>query len=117
MTMRNACAALVLAGGLIGGQALAQGADEDVKCMIASNIFVKAETDQAKRQVAVLSSYFYLGRVDGRLSGAQLSAALKSQAGAITPQTAGPIMTACAKRLQSTAAAMQTMGKELAPKK
>ena len=96
--------------------AAAQGADQDVRCLLASNLFTKAEKDPAKRQVAVLSSYFYLGRVDGRLAGAQLAAALKSQAPAITAQTAGPIMTACAKRLQSAGVAMQMLGKQLGGK-
>ena len=93
--------------------AIAQGADGDVRCLLASNLFTKAEKDPAKRQVAVLASYFYLGRVDGRLSGTQLAAALKAQAPAITPQAAGPIMTACAKRVQSAGTAMQMLGKQL----
>jgi len=102
---------------LTGVPAAAQGANEDVKCLLAANLFVKAEKDPTKHQIAVLSSYFYLGRVDGRLSGAQLTAAIKAQAPTITPQAAGPIMTACAKRLQSAAMAVETIGKSLTGKK
>lgn len=91
----------------------AQAPADDMKCMLASNLFVKAEKDASKRQVAVLASYYYLGRVDARMSGAQLSAAMKAQAPSITPQTAGPIMTACAKRLQSAGMAIQTIGSQL----
>jgi hypothetical protein len=98
---------------LAASPADAQSTNEDVKCLLASNVFVKAEKDPGKRQVAVLSSFFYLGRVDARLAGAQLGAAMKAQAPTITPQTAGPIMTACAKRLQSAGMAVQTIGNGL----
>jgi hypothetical protein len=113
MNVRVACAVGWAAMVLMSAPAAAQGADQDVRCLLASNLFTKAEKDPAKRQVAVLSSYFYLGRVDGRLAGTQLSAALKAQAPAITPQTAGAIMTACAKRVQSAGVAMQMLGKQL----
>lgn len=105
--------ALVLAG----SPAAAQNSNEDVRCLLASNLFTKAEKDPAKRQVAVLSSYFYLGRVDGRLSGQQLAAALKAQAPTIKPESAGAIMTLCAKRLRSAGMAMQTLGKQLEAEK
>lgn len=98
---------------MTGNAAVAQGANEDVRCLLASNLFTKAEKDPAKRQVAVLASYFYLGRVDGQLSGQQLANALKSQAPAIKPESAGGIMTACAKRLRSAGMAIQTLGKQL----
>lgn len=92
---------------------VAQAADEDVRCLLASNLFVKTEQDPGKRQVALLSAYFYLGRVDGRLAGAQMSSALKAEAAQLTPQTAGPTMTACAKRVQSAGTAIQVMSKEM----
>ena len=104
---------LALALALAGAPAAAQTADDDVKCLLASNLFTRAEKDPAKNKVAVLASYFYLGRVDARLSGQQLAAALQKQAGALTPQTAGPIMTACAKRLQGAGMAIQAVGKGL----
>ncbi|MFD1611980.1 hypothetical protein ACFSCW_09220 [Sphingomonas tabacisoli] len=116
MKMRNvlaAAAALVLTG----APAMAQSADEDVKCLLASNLFTKAEKDPAKNRVAVLSAYYYLGRVDARMPGSQLAAAMKKQAATITRQTAGPIMTACAKRLQSAGMAIQTLGGQLSTKK
>ena len=101
---------------LTAGAAQAQGPDQDVRCMIASNLFVKAEKDPARRQVAMLASYFYLGRVDARLSGAGLAGALKAQSAAITPASAGPVMTECAKRMQSAGMAMQTLGRQIGAK-
>jgi hypothetical protein len=88
-----------------------------VKCLLASNLFVKNEQDAAKRQVAVFSSYYYLGRIDAHFSGAQLSAALKAAAPTITAATAGPTMTACAKRLQGATVAIQALGKSISASK
>jgi hypothetical protein len=96
-----------------GLSSAARAADEDVRCLLASNLFTKAEQDPAKRQVALLSAYFYLGRVDARLNGTQLAAALKAEAKAINSAAAGATMTACAKRVQSAGAAIQVMGKDL----
>jgi hypothetical protein len=117
MELRYAFAAAALALALTNAPAAAQTANDDVKCLLASNLFVKAEKDPGKHQVAVLTSYYYLGRVDARLAGAQLTAALKAQAPTITADNAGPTMTACAKRVQSATMAIQTVGKSLAPPK
>ncbi len=106
--------ALIALTGLSGA---ARAANEDVRCLLASNLFAKAEKEPGKRQVALLSAYFYLGRVDARLSGQQLAVALKAEASTMTPESAGPTMTACAKKVQSAGAAIQVMGKGLqAPK-
>jgi hypothetical protein len=113
MNLRIAFAAAGLAMSLTSVPAAAQTANEDVKCLLASNLFVKAEKDPGKHQVAVLASYYYLGRVDARLSGAQLSAALKTQAPTINAENAGPTMTACAKRVQGAAVAIQALGKSI----
>lgn len=95
--------------------ALAQTAQDDVKCLLASNLFVKAEKDAGRRQVAVLSSYYFLGRVDARVPGAQLAAMMKAQAATLTPQNAGPTMTQCAKRVQGAGVAIETIAKTLNP--
>lgn len=113
MKVRSVSAAAAAALVLAGAPAAAQSPDEDVKCFIASNLFTRAEKDPTRNRVAVLASYFFLGRVDAKLSGQQLAAALKAQSAAITPETAGPIMTACAKRLQGVTVAIQTIGKDL----
>jgi hypothetical protein len=117
MKLRVAFAAAGMALALTNAPAAAQTTNDDVKCLLASNLFVKAEKDPGKHEVAVLTSYYYLGRVDARLAGAQLSAALKAQAPTITAENAGATMTACAKRVQSATMAIQTVGKSLTPPK
>lgn len=109
MRFLTAAAALTLA--TLPG--IAQAADEDVRCLLASNLFVKNEQDQGKRQVALMSAYFYLGRVDGRLSSAQLATELKAEAAQISTETVGATMTACARRMQSAGTAIQVLGKQI----
>ncbi|HYZ48945.1 MAG TPA: hypothetical protein VE567_08640 [Sphingomonas sp.] len=101
---------------LASGPAAAQGASEDVRCLLAANLFAKSEKDPAKQQIARFSAYYFLGRVDARLSGSELMTSLKSQGSAITAQTAGPIMTSCAKRVQSAGMAIQTLGRQAGTK-
>ena len=113
MRLRKALGVAALGFAVVSGPAAAQGVDEDVRCLLASNLFTKAEKDPAKRQVATMAAYFYLGRVDARMSGQQLAAALKAQRTALNAETAGPIMTACAKKLQSAGLAIQTLGKQI----
>lgn len=117
MNVRSALGAALIGLTLTGAPAGAQVANEDVKCLLASNLFVKNEQDAAKKQVAVFSSYYYLGRIDARLSGTQLSAALKAAAPTITAESAGPTMTACAKRLQGATVAIQALGKSISTTK
>lgn len=97
--------------------AIAQTADQDVRCMIVANIFANAEKDASKRQVAGAARLFYLGRVDARMSGAGLKAALIAQAKTVTPENAGPAMTACARSMQGKMAALQAIGQSTPAKK
>lgn len=89
--------------------ASAQSAIEDARCLLAAGVFVRGENDPAKRQVAFAVRYFYLGRIDARAAGAQLKALLAEQAKGLTPANVGPIMTTCARSLQSKEAALKTL--------
>jgi len=99
--------------GLGSAPALAQTPAQDVQCLVASNIFAQAEKDAKKRQVASMATVFYLGRVDARLSGAQLKASLAEQAKAVNAQTVGGIMTSCAKSMQGKMAALQAVSQQV----
>ena len=61
MNVRNMRGAALIVLALAGAPAAAQAPNEDVKCLLASNLFVKNEQDAAKKQIAVFSSY-YLSR-------------------------------------------------------
>ena len=99
---------LVLAA-LMAAPALAQTAEQDVRCLIVSNIFSQTEKDAGKRQVANAARLFYLGRVDARIAGPALRNTLVAQAKGITAENAGPAMTACARSMQGKMAALQAL--------
>ena len=98
--------------------ALGQGqATNDVRCLMASNLFAKASKDPKARKVADASKLFYLGRVTARLSEQQVRAQIVAQTKTITRANAGNVMNACARRMQSGAAMVERVGKQLAARK
>jgi hypothetical protein len=88
----------------------AQSVDDDVRCLLASNFFRRAEKNPAQQQVAAASSAFYLGRLDARISTQQLKTALLTQAKAMTAASVGPTMNGCAKHLAQKGLALQSLG-------
>ena len=106
-------AAMAAALGSVG-PLQAQTVDQDVKCLMVSNIFSQTEKDEGKRRVATTAALFYLGRVDARVAGPQLRAAMEAQAKTINPASAGPTMTECARTMQGKMAALQAMSKPAA---
>jgi hypothetical protein len=94
----------------------AQTAAQDVQCLMASNIFSQTEKDAGRKRIAETAKLFYLGRVDARLSGGQLRDTMSAQAKSITANNVGPIMTGCAKTMQTKMAAVQAIGEASRPK-
>jgi hypothetical protein len=101
--------AILILAALMAAPATAQTAEQDVRCLIVSNIFSQSEKDAAKRQVASAARLFYLGRVDARIAGPTLKNSLVAQAKGITSENAGPAMTACARSMQGKMAALQAL--------
>ena len=85
----------------------AQSVDDDVRCLLAANVFARAEKDPAKRQLSMAASVFYLGRLDARISNDQLKNAVQAQAKTMPAASLGPTMTNCAKRLTEKGLAMR----------
>jgi len=90
--------------------AVAQSVDEDVRCLLAANVFARAEKDPAKRQLSMAASVFYLGRLDARISNDQLKTAVQTQAKTMPASSLGPTMTNCAKHLTEKGLAMRAFG-------
>ena len=97
----------------VGAPATAQ-ATTDVKCLMASNLFSKAAKDPKARTVAEAAKYFYLGRISGRLNEQQIRAQMQAQAKTITKANAGNVMNSCIRQMQSGAAVIERVGKQLA---
>jgi hypothetical protein len=90
-TRRIAIAAALLA---TGGTAAAQTATE-ARCIILSNVFAKDAKDATAQKLAEASLYFYLGRIAGQPTAAQMKAVMDQQAKTITQANAGTLMQDC----------------------
>ena len=102
----------MMTGAVMGAFAVAapvaaQSVDTDVRCLLAANVFARAEKDAAKRQISMAASVFYLGRLDARISNEQLKTAVQAQAKSMPASSLGPTMTACVKRLTDKGVAMR----------
>ena len=115
-TIRLVRAVTILAISVLATPASAQ-AGNDVKCLLASNLFAKAAKDPKARTAAEASKLYYLGRIHGRLNAAQLKAELLAQQKGISPKTAGAIMNGCARQMESGIKLIQGVTQQLAPKK
>ncbi|MCA1653612.1 MAG: hypothetical protein ABR588_01030 [Sphingomicrobium sp.] len=113
MSRLSISAAVALGLTVLSAPAAAQGVDQDVRCLLLSNAFAKAEKDPAKRNIAVGSGLYYFGRVDARLSGDALRNQILAQGKLLTNQNAGPLMTACAQQLQVRQRLLLTLGQSL----
>lgn len=107
MTRKMITIGAALAALAVAAPVAAQSVDNDVRCLLAANVFARAEKDAAKRQISMAASVFYLGRLDARISNEQLKAAVLAQAKAMPASTLGPTMTACVKRLTDKGVAMR----------
>lgn len=108
-----AAAALMLAA----SPAAAQNINQDVRCLMVSNLFSVAAKDPKARQLAAIAGFFYLGRLDGRLTDAQLEARIKSEQASLTNANAGSTMQRCGEYMQQRGKALQTIGRKLVPAK
>ena len=111
MPTRSLVAAVLLTA---AAPAAAQPADQDVRCVLAGNAFGATEKDPARKQLALATALFFGGRVDARLSPAQMKAAVTVQGRALTTARLPETMTACAAQFQAKERAMQAIGQEVA---
>jgi hypothetical protein len=102
---RIAMAAALL---MSGGAAVAQSAT-DAGCILVSNAFAKNAKDDNAKKLAEASLYFYLGRLGDSATPAQLKTLFEQQAKTITDAKAGPMMNACASKLQAKMQMLQSM--------
>jgi hypothetical protein len=87
---------------LHGFSVQAQGQPSDVKCLLLSNLYAKAATDEKAKTTALQASFFYLGRMTGPAG--ELQSRLLEEAKTIDPQKSSDAMEACAKAMVARAA-------------
>jgi len=96
--------------------ASAQSSQNDVRCFLVSNIFAKAAKDPKARKLAEAGAYFYLGRMDGRMSGIQLNRAMREQSKTLGAANASAVMAGCARYMQASAKSFRSLGGQLPQK-
>jgi hypothetical protein len=92
-----ALAAMLLA---TTGAATAQSAN-DARCILLANAFANQAKDANQQKIAEDSIYFYLGRIGGQPTAAQMKAALDAQAKTLNDNNAGALMGECVKAVQA----------------
>lgn len=113
MKIRTLAVSLLLAG--LAWPATAQTVPQDVRCLLLSNAFGQAGTDDRAKQMARQSLIFYLGRLDGRAEAQAITAAVRTEGPAIDPKKASDEMNGCVARMERTQQMIQTAVRAAAP--
>jgi len=85
----------------------AQAVDGDVRCLLASNVFIQRDKDPARKQLAMAAQAFYLGRLDARISNEQLKTAVQAQARTMTIGSLPATMDGCVKHMAQKGLALR----------
>jgi len=115
--MKFAAVSLVVLAGLIGATPAHAQAGNDVRCLMASNLYAKASKDQKQKLAAEATRLYFVGRIHGRLNATQLKAELLAQQKTINPKNAGDVMNGCARQMEAGMKLIQTTSQQLLPKK
>jgi hypothetical protein len=86
-----------LAAATLSAQTSARTVTDDARCLFLSNAFATQATDPARRQLAVSTGAFFLGRLDGKASPAAIRGAFNAN-GSLTVVQAKAMMNACVAR-------------------
>ncbi|GAA3894577.1 hypothetical protein GCM10022276_12150 [Sphingomonas limnosediminicola] len=84
-----------------------------INCLLVSNAYARSETNPKAKVVAQQTFYFYLGRLDPRISSQQLKIELQRTAGVVKAASAVPLMNACAQEVQAKGRMLQSVGEQL----
>ena len=103
-----ACAALLVAP----VPAEAQTVDQNVRCLLVSNVFENNAKEGQAKSVAAASKLFYAGRVSA-IPEAQIQSAMDVQGKQITSANAVATMTACAQTMDRALKTIQTVAQRL----
>lgn len=82
-------------------------------CIVASNVFTQRLTNPNAKALAERTLYFYLGRLDARVTPQQLKDGLKRSASSLVGANGGLLMNACAHELQEKARMVQSAAQQL----
>jgi hypothetical protein len=89
----------------------------DARCILLANAFAQQSKDAQAQKVAEDSLYFYLGRIGGQPTAAQMKAVMDAQAKTLTDANAGTLMGECVKAVQAKVQLLQTLAAQAQPTK
>ena len=110
-TTRFAVAAALL---VASTAATAQSAT-DARCILLANAFAGDAKDAKQQKIAEDTLYFYLGRIAGQPTAAQMKAVLDEQGKTITDANAGPMMNDCVKPVVAKVQVLQSLSTQSKP--
>lgn len=106
----NACIFVALAG---PAHAASPGND-NIRCMMLSNLFANGVKDAHLREIASEARFYYLGRIADAMTDTQIESALVAAGKTISNASAGAEMTRCAQPMIARAKEMSTISNDLA---
>jgi hypothetical protein len=98
----------------IAGPVAAQSAT-DARCIVLATGFANQTKDANQQKIAEDSLYFYLGRLAGQPTSAQLKAILDEQAKTINDANAATLMGDCVKAVQAKVQLLQSLAAQARP--
>lgn len=102
----------VAAAVLVSGSAATAQSANDARCILLANVFAGDSKDAKQQKIAEDTLYFYLGRIAGEPSAAQMKAAFDQQGKTITDANAGPLMNDCVKPVLAKVQVLQSLSTE-----
>jgi hypothetical protein len=107
---------LAIAAALLvtSGAAAAQTAN-DARCILLANAFAGQSKEANQKKMAEDSLYFYLGRIDGQPTAAQMKAVMDAQAKTLNDTNAGTLMGECVKAVQAKVQLLQALAAQSQP--
>jgi hypothetical protein len=102
---------------LVTSAAAAAQSATDARCILLANAFAQQSKDAQAKKIAEDSLYFYLGRIAGQPTTAQMKAAMDAQAKTLTDANAGTLMGECVKAVQAKVQLLQTVAAQAQPAK
>jgi hypothetical protein len=87
----------------------------DARCILLANAFAAQSKDANQQKLAESTLYFYLGRIAGQPTTAQMKAVMDQQAKTITDANAGTLMGDCVKPLSAKVQLLQSLAPQSPP--
>ena len=82
-------------------------------CLLVSNVFAKHATDEKDRSLGQLLVYFFMGRIDDRMSEDRLKLELSERRRAINDSNATALLNACLHEMQAKAQMLEAASQKL----